>query len=238
LATAYVLIDFENVQPKELGAFGGGGYKVMVFVGQRQRSVPLGLASAVQELGHAGSYIQIEGCGRNALDMHIAYYIGRIAATDPGALFHVISRDHDYDPLIRHLKTRHIECTRWKSIAEISAARLPALAAARAQSPKAVHKPAARAAPARPASKGAPKTTAKTVPKAAAKATSSRVSEVIRNLEKRAPALPSTAKALASTVKSLYRDAITDKEVATIVEELKLRGVVMIDGDKVSYQLA
>jgi hypothetical protein len=231
LATAYVLIDFENVQPKELGAFGGGGYKVMVFVGQGQSSVPVGLASALQELGGAGSYIQIEGRGPNALDMHIAYYIGKLAATDPGATFHVISRDRDYDPLIRHLKTRHIECTRWKSIAEINAARLPA---PRAHAPKAAPKPAAKSAPAKAASK---KATAKSASKTVAKAASERVNEVIRNLEKRSPALPSTAKALASTIKSLYRDGVTDKEVATIVEELKLRGVVQIDGDKVRYQL-
>jgi len=233
--TAYVLIDFENVQPKELGAFGGGGYKVMVFVGQGQASIPVGLASALQELGGAGSYIQIEGRGPNALDMHIAYYIGRIAATDPGAVFHVISRDRDYDPLIRHLKVRHIECTRWKSIAEINAARLPA---PRAPTPKAAPKPAAKAAPAKSASKAAPKAAAKPAPKAAAKAPSSRVDEVIRNLEKRANARPSTLKALASTIKSHFRPDITDKEVATLVEELKLRGVVVIDGDKVKYQLA
>ena len=238
MATAYVLIDFENVQPKELGAFGGGGYKVMVFVGQGQASVPVGLASAVQELGHAGSYVQIEGRGPNALDMHIAYYIGRIAATDPGAVFHVISRDRDYDPLIRHLKVRHIECTRWKSIAEINAARLPAPAAPRVQTPKAAPKPAAKPTAAKGASKAAPKTAAKTAPKAAAKAPSNRVDEVIRNLEKRANARPSTLKALTSTIKSHFRPDITDKEVATLVEELKLRGVVVIDGDKVRYQLA
>jgi cell division septation protein DedD len=237
LATAYVLIDFENVQPKALGAFGGGAYKVMVFVGQGQKSVSVDLASALQELGDAGSYIQIEGRGPNALDMHIAYYIGRIAATDPGAVFHVISRDRDYDPLIRHLKTRHIECTRWKSVAEINAARLPAPATPRTHTPKSAHKPSAKAAPAKAAAKAAPKATPKPAPKAAAKAASERVDEVIRNLEKRERARPSTAKALASTIKALYRGGITDDEVASVVAELTLRGVVTIDGEKVRYQL-
>lgn len=238
MATAYVLIDFENVQPKELGAFGGGGYKVMVFVGQGQSSVPVGLATALQGLGDAGSYVQIEGRGPNALDMHIAYYIGKLTATDPGATFHIISRDRDYDPLIRHLQTRHIECTRWKSIAEINAARLPAPASASTHAPKAAPKATSRAAPAKAQSKAAPKASPKPAPKAAAtKAVSERVTEVIRNLEKRERARPSTAAALASTIKSLYRGGIAEKDVAAIIEELKSRGTVTIDGDKVRYQL-
>ncbi len=225
MATAYVLIDFENVQPKELGAFGGGGFKVMVFVGPAQPSVPVGLASALQALGHAGSYVHIHGRGPNALDMHIAYYIGRLTVTDPGAVFHIISRDRDYDPLILHLKTQDIECTRWKSVAEINAAQAPKPAAKPA--PKAAAKAAAK-----PAAKPTPKTVAKTVRKAAP----SRVDGVIQNLEKRARARPATVKALASTIKSLYRD-IADNDVAAVVEELKLRGVVAIEGDKVTYQL-
>ena len=162
MATAYVLIDFENVQPKELGAFGGGGFKVMVFVGPAQPSVPVGLASALQALGHAGSYIHIEGRGPNALDMHIAYYIGRLAVTDPGAVFHIISRDRDYDPLILHLKTQDIECTRWKSVAEINAAQAPAPLPARAHAPKPAHKPAPKAAA---KAKAAVETAAKPAPK-------------------------------------------------------------------------
>jgi hypothetical protein len=234
MATAYVLIDFENVQPKELGAFGDGGFKVMVFVGQAQPTIPVGLASALQALGHAGSYIHIEGRGPNALDMHIAYYIGRLAATDPGAAFHIISRDRDYDPLIRHLQAQQIQCTRWKSIAEISAARAPApapapvRAAAPHRTPKAA-KPAAKTG-AKPAARPA-RTAARPAPKAAP----NRVDGVIQNLEKRARARPATAKALASTIRSLYRDGITERDVSLIIEELKLRGVVAIEGDKVTY---
>ncbi len=246
LATSYVLIDFENVQPKELGAFGGGEFKVMVFIGPAQPTVPVGLASALQALGHAGSYVHIEGRGPNALDMHIAYYIGRLAVEDPGAVFHIISRDRDYDPLIRHLQTRQIECTRWKSVAEISAARVPVpVPAPRAHAPKAAPKPAPKAA-ATPGAKAAPKAASrpvskvarKAVPKVAAKAASNRVDDVIRNLEKRVHARPATAKALVSTVRSHFRGTgITDAEVDAIVDELKKRGLITVKEDKVTYQL-
>jgi hypothetical protein len=217
MATAYVLIDFENVQPKELGAFGGGGFKVMVFVGPAQPSVPVGLASALQALGHAGSYVHVEGRGPNALDMHIAYYIGRLAVEDPGASFHIISRDRDYDPLILHLKSKDIECTRWKSVAEIHGAR--AALPVRASTPKAAK----------------PKPLPKAAPKAAPKPLD-RVAKVVDNLEKRARARPATLAALSSTVKSHFRGAgITDAEVDDIVDELKKRGLIAVKDGKVTY---
>ena len=41
MKTNYVLIDFENVQPKNLEALKGHGFKVIVFVGSKQTKVPL-----------------------------------------------------------------------------------------------------------------------------------------------------------------------------------------------------
>lgn len=237
--TAYVLIDFENVQPKELGAFGGGGHKVMVFVGQGQSSMPVSLTSALLDLKGAGEIVQIDGRGPNALDMHIAYYIGRLAASDPGAAFHIISRDRDYDPLIRHLQMRHIECTRWKSIAEINAARLPAPAAHQAHTPKGAHKPTAKAAPTKTATKPAAKTTPKTPARAAPiAAPHDRVAEIADNLARRTRGLPATLKALASTVKAHFRgEGVTDGEVDGILLELEKRGLVGVKDGKVSYRL-
>ena len=120
----YILIDFENVQPKNLELLEGHSFKVLVFVGASQTKVPIKLAKALQALGKNGEYIEISGNGQNALDFHIAYYIGRLAADDPKAHFHVISRDKGFDPLIRHLKGRNIEVRREKDLAEIPALRI------------------------------------------------------------------------------------------------------------------
>lgn len=73
----------------------------------------------MQMFGPDAEYIQIDGNGSNALDFHIADYIGRLAAETPDAYFHVISKDTGFDPLIKHLKTQKILCQRSKSIAEI-----------------------------------------------------------------------------------------------------------------------
>jgi len=64
-------------------------------------------------------YIKISGHGLNALDFHIAYYIGRLAAEDQTAYFHIISKDTGFDPLIRHLRLKKIFVSRAKKVSDI-----------------------------------------------------------------------------------------------------------------------
>jgi len=115
----FVLVDFENVQPKNIGLLQGGTYKIKVFLGAKQAKISIDIARALQAFGPDAEYIQIEGHGSNALDFHIAYYIGRLAIENPGALFHIISKDTGFDPLIQHLTTQNIVCKRFDSIADI-----------------------------------------------------------------------------------------------------------------------
>ena len=124
-ATTYVLLDFENVQPKNLVLLESKPFKVLVFVGARQTKVPFELARALQALGKNAEYIQISGVGQNALDFHIAYYIGKLAAAEPTAQFHVISKDKGFDPLIKHLKGQKIRVQRERDLAEIPQLRIP-----------------------------------------------------------------------------------------------------------------
>lgn len=77
------------------------------------------VAESMQALGSNGSYVKISGNGSNALDFHVAYYIGRIACEDPTAFFHVISKDAGFDPLISHLKSKKILAARHKDVTEI-----------------------------------------------------------------------------------------------------------------------
>jgi PIN domain len=124
VATNYVFIDFENVQPGNLELLQQHPFRVLVFVGASQTKIPFELAAAMQSLGEAGKYIRIVGTGKNALDFHIACYIGELAAKDSGAYFHVISRDTGFDPLITHLNTRGIKVQRQRDLAEIPAIRM------------------------------------------------------------------------------------------------------------------
>jgi hypothetical protein len=127
LKTDFVLIDFENVQPKDVASLNGGRYRIKVFLGAQQAKIPLAMARALQALGPHAEYIQINGNGSNAVDFHIAYYIGRLAATMPDAYFHVISKDTGFDPLLKHLKEQGISCQRLASLAAVAAIGIRAL---------------------------------------------------------------------------------------------------------------
>jgi hypothetical protein len=123
--TNYVLIDFENVQPKNLSILAAHPFKVFVFIGANQTKLPRHVVVAMQALGDRARYVEIDGSGPNALDFHIAYYIGELAAADPTGNFHIISRDRGFDPLIRHLKGKKIQVRRESDLAEIPNLRIP-----------------------------------------------------------------------------------------------------------------
>jgi hypothetical protein len=117
--TNFVLIDFENVQPAALEALAEDHFKLFVFVGASQNKVPFETAVSLQKLGARAEYIKISGNGSNALDFHIAYYIGKLAATDSAAFFHIVSKDTGFDPLVQHLKSQGILAGRVKDITDI-----------------------------------------------------------------------------------------------------------------------
>ena len=118
----YILIDYENVQTKSLSVLQGApnqAFRIMVFVGANQSKLPVELVSSMQGFGDKAQYVRITGSGRNALDFHIAYYLGALTERDPKGIFHVISKDTGYDQLIRHLKGKKINAARQKDLFEI-----------------------------------------------------------------------------------------------------------------------
>ena len=130
MRTNYVLIDYENVQPSVLPVLEKEHFKVIVFVGASQSKVNFDVASSLQRLGPNASYVKITSNGSNALDFHIAYYIGHLAASEPDAYFHIISKDTGFDPLIAHLKTKKIFACRSRDVGD-----MPIVKAANTTSP-------------------------------------------------------------------------------------------------------
>jgi hypothetical protein len=115
----YVLIDFENIQPESVDALAEEPFHVIVFIGANQRKVPFDIVRSLQRMGERAEYVQINGNGPNALDFHIAFYIGKLAGADSTAYFHIISRDAGFDPLIEHLKKSKIYACRRADISDI-----------------------------------------------------------------------------------------------------------------------
>ena len=125
MTTNYVLIDYENVQPKDVALLNATTCKVLVFVGASQKKLSIDLVESLQPLGQNVSYIRVSGNGQNALDFHIAFYLGELAASDPKGVFRVISKDAGFDPLLVHLKSRGIRAQRSDALGE---APVPAVA--------------------------------------------------------------------------------------------------------------
>ncbi len=130
MRTNIVMIDFESVQPESLASLAPEHFRVFVFVGANQAKLPFDVAASLQRFGTRAEYIKISGNGTNALDFHIAYYIGQLSATDPTAYFHIVSRDTGFAPLVQHLKSKGVFAGRVNSVADI-----PMIKAATAKSP-------------------------------------------------------------------------------------------------------
>jgi hypothetical protein len=117
VADSVLLVDYENIGKVDLGAV-PAGVRVPFFFGASQRSVPTEFLRAALRLGERFVPIDIEGQGKNALDFHIAFYLGEYLAGSPQSPCVILSRDKGFDPLIKHLVKRGFAVRRANSIAE------------------------------------------------------------------------------------------------------------------------
>lgn len=117
--TNYVFIDYENVQPSSLFLAGDYPFKIILFVGANQTKIPIDLAISMQVMGDDAEYVKIEGSGKNVLDFHITFYLGRFLEKDPKGYFHIISKDAGFDSLIKHLRKQKILIQRHNQISDI-----------------------------------------------------------------------------------------------------------------------
>jgi hypothetical protein len=216
--THYVLIDFENVQPVSLHELKAvESCWVLLFVGAAQAKLPFELATAMQALGERGQYIKISGHGANALDFHIAFYIGQIAAREPTACFDIVSKDAGFDSLIEHLKLQNIAVTRVGDVQALSILKS--------------HKSS------EPSPPGAPNVK---LPKPSPKPSAvfdERLTLVIADLKRRGVSKPTSLKTLTGTIRGRFQKKLSEQEVAKLLAELQARGIVNLEQDKVRYKL-
>jgi hypothetical protein len=240
MTTPFFLIDFENVQPKALNRLQPGAARIKVFLGQHQSKLMLELVQSLQPFGKDAEYIQIQGSGPDAVDFHIAFYIGRLAASHPGASFTIVSKDRGFDPLVKHLGTLGIACKRVPEIPETTGGAIatPAKAKPAKQAPakKPTKKltiivdPPTSAAAVKPAV--APAKTAKpaTAPATTARA---RATLVVAWLQKGSK--PASLATLRSTIRARFNPPLDDKQIAAVIQSLKDSKKITVIGTKVTY---
>jgi hypothetical protein len=100
-----LLVDYENVSKVDLGAI-PSGVRVPFFFGASQKKVSTEFLRDALKLGALFEPIDIEGQGKNALDFHIAFYLGEYLARNRDTPCVILSKDTGFDPLIGHLKKR------------------------------------------------------------------------------------------------------------------------------------
>lgn len=253
MSRTYLLVDFENVQPSSLGTLVPAESEetfVKLFAGEHQSKVELSLARALQPFGSRAEYIQIAGNGKDALDFHIAYYMGRLATEHPGASFIILSRDTGFDPLIRHMAQQGVSCTRLPSVAAKAAPvkapvkKVKAKAAKKVAAQTPVKSPAeaseANVAKASTTSVSSPKPAASEQAKPlsdAAQPPKDRVAEIVRRLIGLKAGRPGTVKTLRSSVMAWFKPKLTAAQMDEVLQQLQAQGLLTITGTKVAYLL-
>lgn len=116
-----LLIDYENIQNINLEQIEKTDYRVFVFIGASQNKIPFSLVGAAQRFGNKLEWVKIDGNGPNALDFHIAYFLGSRIERERNSEYVILSKDKGFDPLVRYINKQNVKCRRINSIIEISA---------------------------------------------------------------------------------------------------------------------
>jgi PIN domain len=115
-----LFIDYENVTQVRLSSLQRPNLKIFIFVGCAQVKIPFELVREAHQLGAAVEWIGVEETGPNALDFHIAFYLGQVSLQSPTSNYVILSRDRGFDPLILHLGKLGISCRRIDSLELLS----------------------------------------------------------------------------------------------------------------------
>ena len=215
MKTNHVLIDYENVQVKSLELLRAEHFRIYVFLGPSNMKLHKDLVLAMHEFGDRAEYVELEVSGKNALDFHLAYFLGALSTTDPAGYFHLISKDTGFDPLVKYLKSKKILCSRSESIED-----MPCFV-----------KPSGNGA--------APE--AKATPTVAALDATDESDPLMRlvldDLIKRKSAKPGTPKTLKNTMQKRCGSEVSVDRVEALYAALIERGYVHVEGTRLNYSL-
>ena len=116
----HVFVDFENVHQIDASVIGAKSVNFTLLLGAKQTKLDAGLVEKLMEHAASVQLIRLASSGKNALDLTLAYYVGRTVSADPAAYIHIVSKDKGFDPLIEHLRSLHIHAHRHDSFATLT----------------------------------------------------------------------------------------------------------------------
>ena len=253
----YLFIDFENTQKVKLEEGGGAFDKIIIFVGRSQNKLDFELVQRLQSLGSKVEWVKIGGEGKNNLDFHLSYMLGRLDSETPKSIgFTVLSRDKGYDALLRYISENGRESRRVDNLGKGNQLPTPAPERRPSRSGPAPDRSAggrsrrggARRSSGRLSSQTA-KPPAQTAPSTAASsssvsssgssgASSVAESKVLRALERlSATQRPSTKVRFLNYLQNQHGAGKTLPPAADILEALLQTGKVLIQDNRVTYKM-
>jgi len=121
----HVFVDFENVPDVDASLIGNTAVNFTLMLGANQKKLDVTLVEKLMQHSASTKPIRLTAGGKNAVDFALAYYLGRAVLSDPTAYFHLISKDQGYDPLIDHLRSRHVHVRRHDDFSTLTFGPLP-----------------------------------------------------------------------------------------------------------------
>ncbi len=214
----HVFVDFENVHHVDTTLFETKAVSLTILMGARQTKLDAALVE--QLIAHAASVqlVRLTSSDKNAVDFALTYYLGRAVLADPTAYFHIISKDTGYDPLIEHLRSRHIRVRRHDDYTTLTFTSSPKVSAV-------------DPSPAKPS-----------IPPTAANSTAGGADEqlnvFVERLRKHPNNRPKKKKTLLSHLKASLNKDGSEAEAARLLEKLIKAGRITIDDKEgVTYRV-
>lgn len=218
----HVFVDFENVHHVDLTLIGAKAVSFTLMVGAKQTKLDTDLVEKLMAHSSSVQLVKLKTSGKNALDFALAYYLGRAALADPTAYFHIVSKDGGYDPLIEHLRDRHVNVQRHASCADITftwpGKKTPL-------SEPIVQKTVVKKVAAKKVAK-------KTVAKKAAKKMDSEetwMERVLKDFKEHPKAQPKKRKALSAKIANLIKKTVDGPEVQAVIDRMVKAGKLKFD---------
>lgn len=215
-----VFVDLENVPNVELALIRDHAAHVTLLIGEKQRRLELEFVRQIHAHAAQVSLVEVGTSGRNALDMVLACYLGSAVERSPKDTFFVVSKDKDFDPLLKHLRARGLEASRVDSFAA-----LPFAAAPVTEAPKRRRtKTAVQSKPVEP-----PRELELPLD-------DPRLPKVITCIQRKDVARPVRRKTLLSHINSLFGNQLSAPALEGMVSSLQDRGIISIDANgRVTY---
>ncbi len=228
--THHVYVDFENVSDLDLGLLEGKPARVILLIGKNQAKLDYVLVEQIHRLAAQVCLVKLGVSGRNALDLSLAFYLGKAVQAQPELSHCVLSKDKDFDSLISHLGEIGVQVSRHESIES-----LPFLPKTK-KSPPAKLSSTAKATPISKASIAAALATPVHGLSLEEVETAARFEKLIHLLRDNPAPKPKTKSRLLAFIGTVFGQKLNLEGQEQKLAELESRGIVRIDAKgKVTY---